>query len=452
LRVALPAPDAPIVNLQAEIYGEITPEHILFIVSLGGSNIAGFPVGGDIGLLIGFGDQPEFALSAGGFHPHFKPPGELTGMRRISIDLSPPAVITMRAEGYFALTSNSIQLGAFVQLGADIGVASAEGHLSFDALVIFDPFHFEIDLSAGISLYVFGASFGGVALSLHLEGPGLWVAHGTASVSFLFFDFDFEVGPLTWGEGDNPPADEISPVTLVVEALQKPGSWRSMPPGQGDRVAHLTEADVSDGILVHPLGAFELRQHAVPLETTIDRVGRHRAAERRVDLGAPTIDGQPAKAVSHATDLFAPGQFLDLTDDQKLSRPAFERFPSGMCLTGIAGDTHGAPIESAYSWETVYPQEELESRMHKVVFTMLVREAVLATGPAGRKLRFAEPYAQQAEPVHMADSGLVVIRKVSDLSLDASVPSEPLTTTDAARLIDDAGSKDLQLVGLGVAP
>src|SRR5262249_40926926 len=160
------------------------------------------------------------------------------------IDLSPPALLTLRTEGYFALTSNSVQLGALVQLRADVGVAGAEGHLSFDALVRFDPFAFEIDLAAGISLYVFGTSFGGVALALHLEGPGLWLAHGTASVSFLFFDFDFEVGPLTWGEGDNPPADSVSPVQLVVDALQKPASWRSFAPDEGDRVAHLIDADV----------------------------------------------------------------------------------------------------------------------------------------------------------------------------------------------------------------
>jgi hypothetical protein len=124
-----------------------------------------------------------------------------------------------------------------------------------------------------------------------------------------------------------------------------------------------------------------------------------------------------------------------------------------MCLTGITGDSHGAPVESAYRWETVYPGEEhLESRLHDVLFTVTVREAVLATGPAGRTLRLAEPYARAAEPVTMADAGLVVIRKISDLSPDASLPSGPLTTTDAARVIEEHDSTDLQFVGLGVAP
>jgi hypothetical protein len=453
VRAALPDPDAAIVDLRAEVYGEITPEHILFIVSLSGSKIAGFAIGGDIGLLIAYGDNPEFALSAGGFHPHYQPPKELVGMQRISVDLSPPSLLTLRADGYFALTSNSVQLGAHVQLRADIGVAGAEGHLGFDALVRFDPFSFEIDLSAGISLYVFGASFCGVDLSLHLEGPGQWLAHGTASVSFLFFDFDFEVGPLTWGDGANPPADSVSPVQLVCDALQKPTSWRSIPPDQSDRVFHMLSIEISGAILVHPLGAFELRQHAVPLETVIDRVGRHSVQERRVDLGAPTIDGSQAGAVSYANDLFAPGQYLDLTDEQKLARPAFEEFPSGMRLAGVSGETHATPVESAYQWETVYPGEEhLDLQLHAVLLAPFVLGNVLSTGPAGRARIAVQPYTPIADPVHIADPGMVVIRSITDLSLPANVPAEPLTTTAAARTMEEIGADDLQLVGLGVAP
>ena len=149
VRVALPTPDAAIIDLKAELYGEITPEHILLLVSLNGSKVAGFSINGDFGILIGFGDNPEFALTAGGFHPSYKPPAELKGMSRVSVDLSPPAIVTLRAEAYFALTSNRFQLGASVQIGADVGVAGAEGHLGFDAIIRWAPrFVFEIDLSA----------------------------------------------------------------------------------------------------------------------------------------------------------------------------------------------------------------------------------------------------------------------------------------------------------------
>jgi hypothetical protein len=110
VRIALPAPEVPIVDLRATVYGEIAPDHLLILVSLNGSRIATFTVFGDIGILLRWGGSPEFAISAGGFHPRYDPPRELTGMHRLGMDLSPPAILTLRSESYFALTSNSVQL------------------------------------------------------------------------------------------------------------------------------------------------------------------------------------------------------------------------------------------------------------------------------------------------------------------------------------------------------
>jgi Family of unknown function (DUF6603) len=461
VRVALPLPDAPIVDLRAEVYGEITPEHLLFLVSLQGSQVAGFPVNGDFGLLIGFGDDPEFALSAGGFHPHYKPPGELAGMRRVSIDISPPAILRMRTESYFALTSNSFQLGAFVQLRADVGGAGAEGHLGFDALVRWAPtFSFEVEVRAGISLYVEGITFASVELHLDLSGPAPWSAHGTASVSILFFDFDFDVGPITWGDAESQPVDAVSPAALVADALRKPEAWHGTAPDQGDRVARLRQVEVANAILVHPLGAFELRQHVVPLETHLDRIGQHPVSEPRVDLGGPTIGALPARAVSETTDRFAPGQFLDLSDDEKLSRPGFESLPSGMRLAGAAADTHTAPVQSVYQWDTVFPHEEaLLPLRYPVQFLGLVVPRVLAAGPAARgALQNAQPYGVKPEPVGIAESGTVVVRGLRDLQPVAGISSAPMTTTAAARAVADLVASDpslagtMQLVGPGIAP
>ncbi len=459
VRVALPAPAAPIIDLRADLYGEITPEHILLLVSVEGK-AAGFTLTGDFGLLIGFGDDPEFAISAGGFHPHYKPPAELVGMRRVTVDMSPPALLTMRADAYFALTSNSFQLGAHVQLRADVGPVGAEGHLGFDAIVRWAPrFSFEIDLDAGITLYAFGMSFASIDLHLSLSGPGPWSAHGTASISLFFFDIDFEVGPITWGQGDNPPPDSVSPVDLVYDALADAGAWHPVAPDQGDRVAGLRDVKVADAILVHPLGGFEVRQRAVPLETDIDCVGSHPVSEPRVNLGAPQVNGHAVDAVSATTDRFAPGQYLKLSDDQKLSTPAFENLPSGMRFSGVEGDSRGTAVESTYQWLTVYPKEELDHRLEAVMFDHLLTSKLLEVGPAGAA-RFVQDqaYAVVREPVGIVDPGQVTIRSTRDLESVAGVDASSMTTTAARRVMAslvDAGAAaegSLQLIGPGVQP
>ncbi len=455
LRVALPSPDAAIIDLKVEVFGEITPEHILVIASLAGSRIAGFTISGDFGILIGYGDHADLALSAGGFHPHYTPPAELTGLQRVTINLSPPAVLTMRAAAYLALTTNSFQLGAQVQLRADVGVAGAEGHIGFDAIVRWSPaFGFEIDLSAGFSIYALGTSFAGVELRLHLEGPAPWVAHGTASVSVLFFDLDIDVGPITWGEGSPTPPDTKSAVDLVVAELGKPTSWRPVAPGQGDHVATMITDTVTGAVLVHPLGAFEVRQHVVPLETVISRIGPDAVSEPRVNLGAPTVGANAVAAVSSTTDRFAPAQFLDLTDDEKLSRPSFEDFPSGARFSGVATDTAGRAVGSTYQWNTVLPHQETQIVFkEEMLSSLLTLTRVVAASPAARNGALSNrPYAVPAAPISYAAAGSVVLRSRQDLGVLSGVAAGPMTTTAAAEVLAGLGSgADAQMVGLGVA-
>ncbi len=458
LRLALPAPETAIVDLRAELYGEITPDHTLVLVSLEGSQVAGFSLSGDFGLLIGYGDDPELAISAGGFHPSFSPPGQLVGMRRVSIDISPPSFMTLRTEAYFALTSNSFQLGCRAEMRAEVAGVGAEGHLQFDAIVRFQPFRFEIDLSAGVSLYAFDESFASVELRLHLEGPGPWVANGSASLSLLFFDIDFDLPTITWGSGSSAPVAPVSPVDLVVEALKDPKAWAARLPPGADRFVRLVEVEGEVEVVVHPLGAFEVRQRVVPLETKLDRVGRSPVSVPRVNLGAPSVGGMAAKAVSHAEDLFALGQYVDMTTDEKLSRPAFERRPAGLALSGADPPQHGAPVQTPYMWETVYPKEPLlePKRNEAALFNLRVTAAALATGAAGRAtVKLGNPYAVAEAPVALADPAQRRILDTRTLAAAAGATTAPLTATIAAQtvaeleLADPARAGKIQLVAAG---
>ena len=104
------------------------------------------------------------------------------------MDLSPPAILTLRSESYFALTSNSVQLGSHVEMGADLGVASISGHFAFDALIIFTP-HFMLvaDLDIGLTVRALGETLCGVSVQLHVEGPSPWRANGHAEVDILWW-------------------------------------------------------------------------------------------------------------------------------------------------------------------------------------------------------------------------------------------------------------------------
>ena len=143
LKVALPTEDEAILVLQVNFAGaiEFDKKRLYFFASLYDSRILFITIDGEMGLLVAFGDQPNFVLSVGGFHPAFKPPPlPFPSPQRISISLLDTSVARIGVQGYFAVTTNTAQFGAQAELFFGFSAISVEGHLGFDALFQFSPF------------------------------------------------------------------------------------------------------------------------------------------------------------------------------------------------------------------------------------------------------------------------------------------------------------------------
>ena len=161
--------------------------------------------------------RQTFALSVGGFHPDFRDiptipalPDGFRNMARIGISLLSDDNPRLKVESYFAVTSNTVQFGARVELYAAAAGFNVYGFLGYDVLFQFDPFRFIAE-----------------ALRRHRAARGRrrhrrdqhhraarrahpWDARGTATLTILFFDID--VGfHVTWG--DPPPAIAATPKT-----------------------------------------------------------------------------------------------------------------------------------------------------------------------------------------------------------------------------------------------
>lgn len=457
VRIALPAPQLPIVDLRAVVYGEIAPDHLLIKASLNGSRIALFSVNGDIALLLSWGGEAEIAITAGGFHPRYPPPKRLGGLHRLSIDMSPPLGLTLRAEAYFAVTSNSVQLGSQIEMGYSLGAADITGHFGFDALVLFSPhFAFSLDANAGLAVHVFGVTLLGVQLQLHLDGPAPWRAQGSAEVEVLWSSVPVDVGPITWGDADNPPPALADARQLVRDALHhNPAAWQALVPPDADRAVRVKPAVPSEvEVTLHPLGLFEVRQHVLPLETVVSRIGASPvpAGQRRINFGVPLVDGTPAGALSPVTDLFAPGVFLDLSEDQKLSRPSFEPMMAG---ARIRPPGENAPFtgsrEADLRYETFVCDDDDLSGVHGLatldVLFASAKAAALGAGAAGRsELRATRRYAAPAEPIVLAHGGAVELTSKSTLAAQAD--SSFATYTHA---VESAIPAELQITRVGVA-
>ena len=313
-----------------------------------------------------------------------------------------------------------------MELGADLGPIGAHGFLDFDALVHFQPhFTFEVDLGAGVSIEFEGDTIAGITLHLHLEGPAPWRAHGTGTFTFIF-DKDFEVGPLQWGDATNPPPALVHPRDLVANAIGDAGRVADGPAGEQRPSRSILRVDPNAAaLLVHPLGLFEVRQHAVPLETVIARVGANPVPpdETYVHFGLPQVNLVDVGAISEVTDLFSAGQFLNLTDDEKLSRPSFEPMQAGVRINPAAG-CRFRPGSRAPERSQVRDIRDRRRRLagRRLSARAAVKFSAQAPGDHARRRRrgplprCATRHATicRPDPITMADPGQTVIRGKSD--------------------------------------
>lgn len=335
LVIALPDLEAPLVFLQATFAGLIDASEpsAMFVASLTGSHIVGAPVSGDLLFLTRGGSDPAFVVSAGGFHPAYPLPRGLPPMRRLSMDLCPAPWIDLRCENYFALTSNTLQFGARLELVAEVAGCGLRGWLAFDAILQYSPFRFVADVSAGIALRAFGETLMGVALALHLEGPAPYLARGRGSIDLWLFEvsFDFEVG---WGLAAAELGGRVDVGDELRRALRDPAAWRlhaAAPPGLV--LGEAARKSLSNAAIIDPYGTISVRQERVPLGVEIQRFGGVPVPPQRWDVTAGRFGaGEPAR-VRELRAQFAPGQFIAAgSDDQALTVPAFLPLKAGVAM------------------------------------------------------------------------------------------------------------------------
>lgn len=292
-----------------------------------------FPITGAMALRLNWGDAPLFALSIGGFHPAFKPPPALPSLDRLAITFANSDDFKLRLDGYFAITSNTVQFGAHVDLFAGVAGFSIVGHLGFDVLIQFDPFSFIADLCALIQLKRGSHNLLKCELVGELSGPRPLHVHGKVSFEILWCEFTKSFDR-TLISGDPPP--KPAPVVVLSQlqtALKDPRNWNGQLAQGARRAVSLREPTASTQIALHPLGKLSVKQNVVPLNLPIARFGNTTPADarlfeiKRVTLNSKEVGFDPVQ------DTFAPAQFLELNDEAKLNAPSFENMNAGVTLS-----------------------------------------------------------------------------------------------------------------------
>jgi hypothetical protein len=451
LQAMLPAEEAPILHLQVNFIGvmDFDRGYIFFRADLYDSRLLIYTITGSMAFLVSWGEQKTFALSIGGFHPDFHDapaipalPDAFTNMARIGLSLLSDDNPRLKAESYFAVTSNTVQFGAKVELYAGAGSFNVYGFLGHDVLFQFDPFRFIADLYGGIALRDGTDVIASINLTARLSGPTPWDARGTASLTILLFEIDVDFH-VTWG--DPPPAIDTQKedlLGLLQGQLGDTRNWRADLPPQNHLHVSLRTLDppnANEPLVIHPAGVLTFSQRAMPLNGyVIEKFGTLKPlADNQFTLSGATCGGVPMPAdYLGVREQFAPAQFSELSDHDKLSRNSFENLPSGFSLTGTSNLQATLPVSRGVDYELSYMHRKPKRTVFKGIVSLgadayrrLVRGcAVRQSALANQQVRVS----MNAPPPVVLPKEEFAVASVADLTAYAA-PGEtaPRFTTQA---------------------
>jgi hypothetical protein len=402
LRVALPDENLAVINIQVNFVGTIdfTKRLFSFDAALFDSRLLAMTLEGDLAVRLSWGDQPDFLLTAGGFHPAYTPPPlALPTLKRLAISILDTPNGRIRVDAYFAVTANTVQFGAQAELFFGFSSFKIEGSLGFDALLRFSPFYFIVVVRARVTLKVFGVDTFSLRLKLSLEGPTPWRAKGTGSISLFFFDIDVDFDR-TWGEERNTtlPPIEVLPSWLL--EINKRESWKAVLPAGSSLLVTLRKiADDQALLVLHPIGSFVVAQKLLPLALTIEKVGAQVPSDVRKITITAARSGTQVLELDDELDSFAPAQFRNMDDAARLSSPAFQKMPAGVQIRSGTGLGLGDMVKRKLEYELTVIDKEPQKPLPRGKFQ---------TVPSGLVDRFFAGNATARSPLSKATKqGLV---------------------------------------------
>ena len=243
---------------------------------------------------------------------------------------------------------------------------------------------------------------------------------------------------------------------LLLAALNDPNNWNAAPPAGRHVLVSTREILPAPGVpaavIAQPYSVLTVSQKVVPLNLPIERFGNLRPADGNlfsisgVQLGESTTIITPDPVKEH----FAPAQFFDKSDADKLSDKSFERFDSGILVreNGRLNTAYAAARRVRYELSYIDSQRDaIESQAGKDDFRPDAT-AFLAWAVQGATAKSALSHARNRrpalapEPIAVADERFAVVFE-SDLQVfDAGEAGAGLTEAEAAARLRELQAAD----------
>ncbi len=326
----------PTIRLRLDGLGIIDRERgeVSLDLSLFDSMILGRSLRGDaIYRSKGSGPNPFCGLSVGGFHPAFPVPSGIPRLNRFTVNLTSGDNPRLRFEAYFAVTSNTVQFGARADFYYSKAGFTIEALVGLDVLIDRESDEWLADFALGATVKWRGRTLFGVQLEGTLGGNAVLFVRGRAKVSIWIWSKTFTVDKTLREQPDAALPAPVDPLPELLAALRDGENWTAREPAGAAAVASFAKRTPAGAVLAHPLAALGVRQQVLPLSMGLQRYkGARPRGAGRYEIGRVLVDGEPQSDTDVVEEFFAPGEFLELSDDERLARPSFEKMAAGVSL------------------------------------------------------------------------------------------------------------------------
>lgn len=339
--------DTDVIRINVQFAGKIDfQQGLWFDASIIDSEIVGIKLEGDMKFRLFWGGPSKgFLFSIGGFHPNYTPdPGMQVGnMKRLAMKLDYD-ILKVGLETYLAITSNSFQIGAHLDLKIGWEKFGITGYAGFDALFQFDPFMFMFDVECGVAVKCGGWTLLSIDLAFSLSGPRPWHVSGKAKFYFIFLPINVSFS-LEWGDKEPVlPNKQISVKDLFEAQIKDNNNWIISETAQTDDDVVVDMRHNEGELLVQPFETIHFNQSAIPLQLV-------KQGERAMELcnnAVPTDYndltiigfklGEKEEVKKDAdkdnlTNDFAPGLYYNLSNQEKLRLPSYKEYVSGFSVS-----------------------------------------------------------------------------------------------------------------------
>ncbi|MGZ4525402.1 MAG: DUF6603 domain-containing protein [Mycobacterium sp.] len=409
-RASLPSEKDKVVKVQADvILDHDNAAHRTFgYLTLNGTQILDAALSGEGAVLR---NPQTFLFSLGGFNPRFveQLPSDFPTLARLKMSLKYSDDIRMEASLYVAHTPHSTQFGGSFAVALKDGKFGVEGSLSIDALLQDQEPRFIVDLDAKFELKAWDVTL--FLVEVRGTYAGRQPYHLTAKATFDLFIFSHTFSlDRTWGDATAEVQQAIDVSSQFAAALSDRSAWAASVPAGVQSLVTLRPAGGQP--LLHPLGTIAVSQRVVPLGVAIDRFGSAPVqGANTFSIDTLTVGGATA-TTSPVQEQFVRSQYFTMSDDAKLSTPAFEAMDAGVAVPAQplgAGRAAGATTQyrtltynaATGRAEPDQPYTPSQGRLHALAG---ISAAALAAASRGGYARYGGP----ATPVRVMPLAFVI--------------------------------------------